>query len=195
MILQHYYTQINSEPFSNNHVRKIIDRHIRRCFSDCVPDDIIMIDPFARNSFTTREHYCITNDLNEEMPTGFHLEANDFLEVMLDKLGPGSVDLIVFDPPYTLRQLRDLYENIGADLEIWQVQNMWGRAKDAAAKLLRTNGFFISLGYHTHGLGRYRGFQKEEIHIMESFHSPDAYDILVTVERKIQSNLLEFEEE
>ena len=95
-------------------------------------------------------------------------------------------------PPYSLRQLKDCYEGIGSKLQQWQTQNMWGRALDACSELLVTNGQFVSMGYHSHGLGRKRGCIKSELHVLESFHGSDVYDVLLTVEVKVQHSLLEY---
>ena len=72
---------------------------------------------------------------------------------------------------------------------------MFGRAKKASAKLLKVNGHFISFGYTTRGLGRRKGFEKEQIHIFQSNKTPDSYDVLMTVERKVQHNLENWLEE
>jgi len=91
--------------------------------------------------------------------------------------------------------LKDHYDHEHIPLERWQTWNMFGRAKDACAKLLKVNGHFISFGYTTRGLGRRRGFDKEQIHIFQSNKTPDSYDVLMTIERKVQHNLLSWSEE
>ena len=196
MIIQHWLTKMTNQPFSNKHVRRILDRYLRHHNEGNFPEPCVLIDPFARDSFTTQLPYALTNDLNSEMPTQYHAEANEWCEWLLtDRLGPNSVDLIFFDPPYSLRLLKDHYDHEDIPLERWQTWNMFGRAKNACAKLLKVNGHFISFGYTTRGLARRRGFEKEQIHIFQSNKTPDSYDVLMTVERKVQHNLENWLEE
>lgn len=196
MLIQHWLTKMGNQPFSNKHVRRILDRYIRHHNELNFPNGLVIVDPFARDSFTTQLPSALTNDLNSDMPTNYHAEANDWCEWLLEEhLGPGSVDLILFDPPYSLRLLKDHYDHEDIKLERWQTWNMFGRAKAACAKLLKVNGHFISFGYTTRGLGRRKGFEKEQIHIFQSNKTPDSYDVLMTVERKVQHNLENWLEE
>lgn len=55
------------------------------------------IDPFAnRNKIAS-----VTNDLNLEYDTDYHLDALDFLKLFED----ASVDGVLYDPPYSPRQV------------------------------------------------------------------------------------------
>ncbi len=191
MIMRHYVTKISGNTFENKHIRYIIDRHLAQHNSDTFPFACRILDPFARESFTTKLEYAITNDLNPEMPTDYHLEANDFCELILSEHGAGQYDIILWDPPYTMRQLKELYDGIGLKLFQEQTQNMWGRAIKACQKLLKVNGHFISFGYHTKGI-RSRNFSTDEIHIFQTNFAPDAYDVLCTVQRKVQHNLFQY---
>ena len=54
------------------------------------------LDPFAnRNKIAS-----VTNDLNPEYDTDYHLDALDFLK----SFGDESVDGVLYDPPYSPRQ-------------------------------------------------------------------------------------------
>ena len=65
----------------------------------------IWIDPFAnKNKIAT-----VTNDLNTEFDTDYHLDALDFLKLFKDN----SVDGVLYDPPYSPRQISECYNNIG----------------------------------------------------------------------------------
>ena len=184
-------TNITSCPFDNPHIRSIIDRFIRE-LHHTLQGKVSMVDPFARESFTTNLEYCITNDLNITMPTDYHLEFKDFSRVMREK--GFTFDLMLFDPPYSLRQLKDQYDGIGKDLELWQTQNMWREGKDVFAKLIKPGGYVISFGWTTSGFGRKRGFVKREVHVLEQVAREDRYALLVTVEQKTQTSLLDFQD-
>ena len=195
-MINHKISHITNTPFDNPHVQRLFKKYINLiCQKDTdsglnLENKVRIIDPFAREY---RQPGCITisNDLNPEFNTTFNMEANDFGEHMND--GETVCDLIFFDPPYTLRMLKDHYDGIGKDLKLWQTNNMWRRCKDNLAAILRPGGYVISFGYHTHGFGRYRGFDKREILILERPGSPDKYDLLITVEEKVQFTLFECE--
>ena len=197
MIIEHVLTNTTSTPFDNKHVKKILQRYVRKVHEEFPRPKAV--DPFARESCTSQNgiygSFTISNDLNDSMPTDFHMEANDFCEMLQDyktisrhNLTDG-IHLVFFDPPYTLRMLKDHYEGIGKDLKIWQCQNMWGRARDALVSMMPVGSYCITLGYSTRGMGKHRGFRKEHILILEAGGKPDRYDILLTVEKKVQSSL------
>jgi hypothetical protein len=202
MIIRHKLTSVTSTPFENHHVQRLFDKYVRlvhEAMADRGDVQATGIDPFARECITSNVgkwgHWIISNDLNEQMPTDHHMEANDFgefIERSYANFGP-KVDLVFFDPPYTLRMLKDHYLDDNLKIEetipLWQTNNMWGRCKDSLAKVIRLGGYVISFGYHTHGFGKHRGFEKKEVLILEQAGSPDRYDLLITVEQKVQHSL------
>jgi hypothetical protein len=182
-------TNITSTPFENRHIRRIIDRVIRKLHIT-LQGEVSMVDPFARESFTRGLEYCITNDLNEDFDTDYNLEFKDFAAMVKTK--GIKFDLVVFDPPYSLRQLKDHYDGIGKDLKLWQTQNMWGEGKDSLAECVVPGGYVISLGWTSSGFGKKRGFEKRAVHVFEQAAREDRYSLLVTVEQKVQTNLLDY---
>lgn len=198
MIINHVITNVTACPFENKHVRKLIDKYVRKAAEANFPHGPgKWVDPFARESFTTKTDFFVTNDLNSKMPTHYHLEFNEFVETLYDQLSYGEcgqISGLVFDPPYTLRLLKDHYMDDDCDIEdtipMWQTNNMWGKGKDILGRMMILGSYAISFGYNTHGMGKHRGFSKKEILILEQAGSPDRYDVLVTVEQKVQSNLM-----
>ncbi len=197
MKINHIITNVTNTPFDNPHVRKLIDRYVRKSIVKGYQSPWL-VDPFARESLSSKHgdyrHLSISNDLNPSMPTDYHMEANDFLEAVAND-GTITCQLLLFDPPYTLRMLKDHYVDehfpIGGMIPLWQTQNMWGKGKDAINNVCPVGAYAISFGYHTHGMGRHRGWEKEEILILEQAGSPDRYDVLVTVEKKVQGTLFD----
>ena len=123
----------------------------------------------------------------------YNLEFNDFANLMLEKYLQGEIpefDLAFHDPPYSLRQLKDCYDNIGHDLEKWQTNNMWCRGLDALAQCIKVGGYAISFGWHSHGFGKKRGFDKVAVYVIEQVASPDRYDLIICVEKKTQHTLI-----
>jgi len=198
LTMTHRRTNLTSKPFDNPHIRQIIDRMIRTVTTLNINQekfgrDVLICDPFANQSFTSGLYNCITNDLNPGFNTHFNLEFKDFAKKM--KLDGMKFDLILFDPPYSLRQLKDHYDGIGKDLELWQTHNMWSEGKDHLIDCLIPGGYIISFGWHSSGWGKKRGMVKKEIHLFEQVAREDRYDLIMTIERKEQSKLkLLFEE-
>lgn len=191
MRMQYHRTNITNESFSMPVVRKILDRLINKITHELYLTPPLIVDPFARESFLTNGNYnTITNDLNPEFKTDYNLEAKDFAAEIKER--GVEIDLVVFDPPYSLRMLKDHYDGIGAKLELWQTHNMWGECKDDLASCMKVGSYAVSFGWHTHGFGGSRGFKKTEVHVIEQVASQDRYNLLVTVEKKTQTDLFKF---
>ena len=186
-----FYDKINmsAEPFSIPKIRKIINQRIRELHQKYY-GHFQICDPFARDSFSVNEVNCITNDLNEMYNTDYHLEFDEFATLMEEQ--EQKFKLILFDPPYNLTLLKRHYDGIGKHLPKWQTHDMWGAGKDRLARCVEPGGYVISFGYHTHGFGKKRGFEKIAIHVFETHAREDQYNLLVTVERKLQRQLEEF---
>jgi hypothetical protein len=189
--MTHTITNITNTPFDNKHIKKIIEDEIRALNDTHGSRRVIKIcDPFAREGFVGKMPNCISNDLNPEFDTTYNLEFKDFARVMHMKQVP--FDLVVFDPPYSLRQLKDHYDGIGKDLKLWQTHNMWGTGKNLLAQHMPVGSVAISLGWTTAGFGRKRGFKKKAVHVLEQCGKEDRYALLVTVEQKVQHKLTDF---
>lgn len=78
---------------------------IKKLISEEVSLEKLWIDPFANQNKIAS----ITNDLNPEFDTDHHLDALDFLKLFDD----ASVDGVLYDPPYSPRQVSECYKNIG----------------------------------------------------------------------------------
>lgn len=137
---------------------------------------MVIVDPFSNNShFAT-----ITNDLNPNTDAMYHLDAIDFLK----ELDSNSVDLLLYDPPYSPRQVSECYHNFGKKVTSKDTSSAWRRQHlDEIARIVKPNGKCISFGWNTNGVGKKRGFQIESILIVA--HGGSHNDTLVTVEKKI----------
>ncbi len=145
------------------------------------------IDPFARNTGNKfpdlnllnshSEH--ITNDLNEECKTDHHLDALTFLGMFENR----SKDLVLFDPPYSLRQVKECYNSVGIDNMTQHQSNYWySDLKDEIARIVVPGGVVISFGWNSNGMGESRNFEKLEIVICS--HGGNHNDTIMTIERK-----------
>lgn len=162
----------NSLTFTIKPIKELIEKYIH--------NQKVIIDPFANNS----KYGTITNDLNPEMDTDFHLDALEFLKLQTSN----SADVILYDPPYSITQATQMYNDYGRDkLEI-HVSNMkyWSSCKNECARILKPNGICIICGWNSNGLGINRNFEMLEILLVA--HGGSKNDTIVTVERK--NNLL-----
>jgi 16S rRNA G966 N2-methylase RsmD len=62
------------------------------------------IDPFAN----VNKLAMITNDIDTVYPTDFHLDALEFLKTFDDE----SVDCVLYDPPYSPRQVSEVWKRL-----------------------------------------------------------------------------------
>jgi hypothetical protein len=115
----------------------------------------VSIDPFARNSRLAT----YTNDLNPETAAEYHLEALEFLELLVKK--GVEADTIIFDPPYSIGQCKEVYASVGKEFLQKDAQTVggWYAHKDICDKLLKRTGKFLHFGWHSNGMGKKRGFE------------------------------------
>ena len=135
--------------------------------------DGLWIDPYCgRNSMAQ-----IKNDLNPNVQADYHMDALDFLKQFDDC----SVDGVLYDPPYSPRQVKECYDGIG--IEKWDGRvNFWSDAKNEIARIVKPGGKVICFGWNTMGIGKTRGFAMERILIVP--HGGSRNDTLCTVEIK-----------
>lgn len=94
---------------------------IRKMLGDEVDTDDLWIDPFANQNKIAR----ITNDLNPIFDTDYNLDALDFLKIFDDY----SVDGVLYDPPYSPRQISECYKGVGLEVSNKQHRPLSGVIK------------------------------------------------------------------
>ena len=77
--------------------------------------------------------------------------------VWLKDLPTGEFDIVLFDPPYTPRQLKECYDSIGLSLHD-TTSGYWAKLKDEVARMTRPDGIVLSFGYGASQVGMKRGF-------------------------------------
>lgn len=139
-------------------------------------DDAVIVDPFANGStFGT-----ITNDLDPNSPAMYHMDAYDFLRGLEDN----SVDLMLFDPPYSARQVSECYKRLGKTVDMTTTQSSyWTKLRTEIARVVKLGGTCISCGWNSGGIGKTNGF--EIIEILLVAHGGAHNDTIVTVDTKI----------
>ena len=131
------------------------------------------IDPFAGENSPSE----FTNDLNPNKPTKFHLHAKDFgLQLQ------GKYEGVLFDPPYSLRQVKECYDAIGVKLFQEDTQEFPQNVKKIIAQKIKNGGYAITFGWNSQGFGKSLGFEIVEILLIA--HGRSHNDTIITVERK-----------
>ena len=173
MIITREWAMPNKDTFSIKPIRNLIDRYITDAR---LKGDKFWIDPFARNS--PFKDYCITNDLSPDFETDYHEEALDFLKRFEDN----SVDGVLFDVPYTPRQISECYKGVGRAVHKEDTQSsFYGDRKNEVARIIKNNGIVISFGFNSSGIGKKNG--GEIIEILLVAHGGAHHDTIVTVDK------------
>ena len=136
----------------------------------------IIIDPFAnKNKIAT-----ITNDIDVSFETDYHMDALDFLKMFDDN----SVDTVLYDPPYSSRQVSECYKklNMTVDMETTQ-SSYWRKHKQEISRIVRKNGIVISCGWNSGGMGKKYGFDIQEILLVP--HGGHHNDTIIVVDKKV----------
>jgi DNA modification methylase len=101
----------------------------------------------------------ITNDLNPDYSTDYCMDALDFLK----KFDDDEVDLVLFDPPYSLRQLKECYDGVGVSMTHRESQRFWYDLKDEVSRITKPGGTVLSFGWSTVGMAKSRGFEIADV--------------------------------
>ncbi len=170
IIMNREWCMPSKDTFAMKPIRDLLTRYIQK--------DMIVVDPFARNS----KWGTITNDINEETEAKYHLDALEFLDKMIKK--DVLADVVLLDPPYSNRQISECYKAIGRKVTMQDTQNasFMKEVKDRVGKIVKNNGMVICFAWNTSGMGIKRGFKLKEILLVA--HGGAHNDSLVTVELK-----------
>ncbi len=123
----------------------------------------VSVDPFARNKRWATH----TNDLNPDTAAMYHNDAEAFLKLMAKQ--EVKSDLVIFDPPYSPRQISECYKQIGKEVGMEETQNgrFYKRMKDAILPICASDAIVLSFGWNTNGMGKRRGFEPIEYMICD----------------------------
>ena len=137
------------------------------------------IDPFAGMTSPAQ----ITNDLNPKSCAKYNMKALDFAK-MLD----GNYDGVLFDPPYSGRQVKECYNDLGIDVLRDDTNSFfYYSVKRELSNKIKLGGYALSFGWNSNGFGKKYGFEIVEVLIVA--HGSAHNDTICTVEKKVQSKL------
>jgi hypothetical protein len=175
IVFNRVWAMPNKQTFTIGPIKRLLEKYAE--------NRKVIIDPFANES----GYGTITNDLNPEFNTHYHLDALTFLR----KMETGKADLVLFDPPYSITQAAQCYKDYGKDKLKKSVANMgyWADCKNEVARILKPDGIAFICGWNSNGIGKNRGFEMLEILLVP--HGGSKNDTIITVERKLP-NLFSF---
>jgi hypothetical protein len=114
MRIERKWEMPNSNTFDIRCIKELIGRYC--------PESAVSIDPFANKNRIAR----ITNDLDPDMGCDYCVDALDFLKQFDDN----SVDIVLYDPPYSPRQVSECYRRLGRTVNMKTTQaSFWGNLK------------------------------------------------------------------
>ena len=155
---------------------------IEQLIGETVDLSLLWIDPFANQNKIAS----ITNDLNTDYDTDYHLDALEFLKMFDDN----SVDGVLYDPPYSPRQVSECYNDVGYSVT-WDTTkaSFWGNHKREISRIVKIGGRVITFGWNSGGIGNKYGFEIERILLVP--HGGWHNDTICTVEIKTHEGCFE----
>lgn len=157
---------------------------IKSLLSEEVDSSKFWIDPFANKNRISS----VTNDLNPDYDTDYHLDALEFLRLFKT----ASVDGVLYDPPYSPRQVSECYHGVGYDVT-WDSTkaSFWANHKREISRIVKIGGKVITFGWNSGGIGYKNGFEIKRILLVP--HGGWHNDTICTVEVKTHEGSIKAE--
>lgn len=170
MIFERKFSMPNSATFSMPPVKEFIASYLATAIESA--------DPFAGRACLATYN----NDLDLASPAKFHMEAGDFV-AELERRGV-QLDLALFDPPYSPRQISECYKRVGLACGMRETQNatLYKRVRDGLHRILKSGGVVLSFGWNSNGMGKTRGYELERLLLVH--HGGAHNDTICLAERK-----------
>lgn len=167
----------NSDTFDIDPIRDLVTEEIHA-------SDGLWIDPFSGGSTLADE----TNDLNPEIESDHSMQAVEFLQEFDDREVDGGV---LFDPPYSPRQIKEVYDDVGLEATRETTQaRFWSDVKDEIERVCHSGATVVTCGWNSGGVGQGRGFETRRILLVA--HGGWHNDTIVTVEDRVQTTAGEY---
>lgn len=164
ILFQRVWAMPNKNTFSIPPIRDIIIQEV---------DGGTWLDPFSCGTRIGT----ITNDLNPDVDADYHMDALDFLKMFED----ASVDGVLYDPPYSSRQVAECYHGFGKEVTMETTQgSFWARHKAEIGRIVKPGGKVLSFGWNSGGMGIKYGFDLKRILLVP--HGGAHNDTICTVE-------------
>ena len=153
--------------FSIKPIGELVDRYTMNHL------DGVIVDPFAGDCTIGT----LTNDIDPEFHTDYNLDAKVFLQQIPD----ASADVVLYDPPYSPRQVSECYKSLELTVNMETTQaSFWGDMKKEIARITHRGSTVLSFGWNSGGIGKTLGFGIIEILLVA--HGGAHHDTICTVE-------------
>ena len=169
-----HWAMPSGDTFSIKPIRSLIENifldkaFMSRCYA---------VDPFVRHSPFKEKCHC--NDLDPSISADSHLDALEFLKT----IKTGRAEIVLFDPPYSPRQVSEIYKKMDQSVNMETTQaSFWGNMKEEIARITMKGGTVVTCGWNSGGIGLKLGFEIKEILLVA--HGGWHNDTIVTVEEK-----------
>ena len=177
MVINRIWAMPNKSTFLVKPIKELVKKYIDIIKGE--NKDAIIIDPFVNESIFA-DQCNFTNDLNPAFKATYHLESLDFLKTFEDN----SVDMVLFDSPFSPRQISECYKQVGKKVHMEDTQSsFYGNRKKEVARIVKKNGIVICFSWNSGGVGKNLGF--DIIEILLTPHGSQHNDTISVVERKI----------
>ena len=108
------------------------------------------------------------------------MDALDFLKMFDDE----SVDVVLFDPPYSPRQISECYKKLDMSVDMKTTQaSYWSNQKAEIGRIVKRGGYVITCSWNSGGIGKKYGFDIQEILMVA--HGGWHNDTIVVVDKKL----------
>jgi len=140
----------------------------------------VWVDPMAGNFSPAM----CKNDIDKETNVETHKDATEYLKTFCIQ----SIDGVLFDPPYSPRQVSECYKKLGLTVNMETTQSSyWRKIKDEIDKVVKKGGYVISFGWNSNGMGKTRGYEIVEILLVA--HGGNHNDTICLIEKKIKMKI------
>ena len=141
----------------------------------------VIVDPFARDS----QIGTITNDLNPKTSAQHHMEAREFLTMLVDQRC--QADVVLYDPPYSPTQIAECYNASGLTAQMVDTQNatLKSRCMGFIDSILKPGGVLLSFGWNSMGMG----IKYPHLEVMMVYHGGAHNDTICVAQKKNVSDV------
>lgn len=151
VILRRAWAMPNKNTFSIKPFKELIEKYKAK-----LPENAIILDPFANSN----KHGTITNDIDPQFNTDYHLDAKDFLKMFDDN----SIDMVLFDSPFSPTQVVTCYRRLEKTVDHHSTSAaFWSDLKKEIGRVLKPGGYCITFGWNSSGICKKYGGNIVEI--------------------------------
>ena len=141
-VFSRHWAMPNGDTFTVPIIGNFVQKYLQR--------SEVSVDPFARNKRWATH----TNDLNPATEAEHHMEARAFLAMLVER--GVRADLLIFDPPYSPRQISECYATAGLKAGMADTQNarLVKECRDLMRQIAKPGAVCLSFGWNTNGMGK-----------------------------------------